>query len=366
MLETKISLSKNIIEFCRYLRKNKFSVSVPEEIDALQALSFLSFNDEIEFFLLLRSVFCKSFKELLRFDELYNRYLKEKEKADNSKEKFINQHLKTQQTFKSLKSWLNSGVHNDSEETAAYSYAQILSEKDFSSVGDDEVDELMDVIKAISKSLAIRTGRRYAKTRKSLRPDVRRTLRQNMRRGGELVEIYFRKHKTTRTNVIILCDVSKSMDLYSAFLLQFMYSFQQVYKRIEAFTFGTSLQRITPVFKKNDFNYSLRLLESESDSWSSGTRIGECFNTFINEYRLTKRSIVIILSDGWDTGDVNLLQETMRYIHQHAKKVIWLNPLSGYNSFSPDTAGMKAALPFIDVLESVHNAASLRRLRKWL
>jgi len=369
MLERAASLSKNIIQFCRFLRGKKFPVSVPEEISVLQALSLFTFGTRQDFFLLLKSILCKSYADSLAFDGLYNEFWKKKNRSDNSKGISDKQLLKTSQPFKSLKSWLNKGVENNTEETATYSYHEALSEKDFSSISDSQVDELMQVIKALSKSLAVRTGRRYARTHRNLKPDIRRTLRQNMRSGGELLEIYFKKHKITRTNIIILCDVSKSMDLYTSFLIQFMYSFRQVYRNLEVFTFSTSLQRITPVFRQHDFTGSLLSLVEHTDSWSSGTRIGECLNAFINGYAsglLTKRSIVVILSDGWDTGDIDLLKKTMQHLQKHSKRIIWLNPLAGYASYSPDTAGMKAALPFVDVFASVHNAESLRKLGKWL
>ena len=193
-----------------------------------------------------------------------------------------------------------------------------LLQKDFSSVPDDELDELMRNIKALSKRLAAHINRRNEKSDKINLPDLRRTLRKNMRRGGELLEIAFRKPKKNRTKLVVICDVSKSMDLYSAFLLQFMYAFQQVYKRIETFAFSTSLQHVTSLLKQNDFKEAMQLISSENRHWSGGTRIGESLHSFVNNYSKTfldKRSIVIILSDGWDTGNISLLQQSMETIH---------------------------------------------------
>jgi uncharacterized protein with von Willebrand factor type A (vWA) domain len=166
-----------------------------------------------------------------------------------------------------------------------------------------------------------------------------------------------------------LCDVSKSMDLYATFLLQFMYAFQQVYRRVETFAFSTSLQCITALLKQNDFTKSMHELSSQNKNWSGGTRIGESLHSFVKEYSkhvLNKRSIVIILSDGWDTGNIELLEQSIKFIHARSKKVIWLNPLAGYTSYRPEVAGMKAALPYIDVFAPVHNVESLKQLSKWL
>ncbi len=244
-----------------------------------------------------------------------------------------------------------------------------MSQKDFSTVPADELDELMQSIKALSRRLAGHLNRRSEKSNKINLPDLRRTLRKNMRHGGELIEIAFRKPKRNRTKLVVLCDVSKSMDLYAKFLLQFMYAFQQVYNRIETFAFSTSLQYITPLLKQNDFNAALRLLSTQSNNWSGGTRISESLYKFVKEYAsrfLDKRAIVIIISDGWDTGAIPLLELSMRLIKNKSKKIIWLNPLAGYTAYRPDVAGMHAAMPYIDVFAAAHSVNSFKNLVRWL
>ena len=365
MIFRQTSLSKNIVEFGRFLRRNSFPISIDEEIIALRALTYFNFNSRAEFQLLLKSMLCKSYGELQIFDELFNTYWKELEKAVDSKVRSKEERNKPKDAFSSLRSWLTKGNANDTEETATFSSIETLSHKDFSSVTSEEKEELTQIIKAISRRIAANAARRYEKSNRINTPDIRKTLRLNMRSGGELIRIYHRKPKKIRTRLVILCDVSKSMDLYVNFLLQFMYAFQQVYHRIETFTFGTSLQRISPVFRHHDFNSAFTGLGKHNDSWSGGTRIGECMNTFIGDYGsrlLGKRTIVLIMSDGWDTGDISLLQHAMRHLKEHSRKVIWLNPLAGFATYRPDTAGMKAAMPYIDVFSSAHNAASLKNL----
>ena len=272
-------------------------------------------------------------------------------------------------SFKSLKSWLNGNRDEEIEQTAAYSIHENLSQKDFSAVPSDELDELMRSIKTLSKRLAAQLSRRYKKSGKINLPDLRQTLRKNMRYGGELLEIAFKKPRRNRTKLVVLCDVSKSMDLYSAFLLQFMFAFQQVYSRIETFAFSTSLQRITGLLKHTNFKEALGILGKQNNSWSGGTRIGESLQQFVKEYAthlLDKHTIVIILSDGWDTGNIELLKQSIETIHVRSKKLIWLNPVAGYALYQPDAAGMQAAMPYIDVFAPVHNADSLRTLNKWL
>jgi uncharacterized protein with von Willebrand factor type A (vWA) domain len=190
-----------------------------------------------------------------------------------------------------------------------------------------------------------------------------------MRCGGELIDIVHHKPKRNRIKLVLLCDVSRSMELYSDFLLQFMYAFQQVYRRMETFVFSTSLKRITSLLKQKNFREALHLLGSEKSSWSSGTRIGESLEAFVRNHAknmIDSKTIVIILSDGWDTGDTDPLKKSMQCLHNKSKKVIWLNPLAGYPGFQPDVAGMKAAMPYINVFAPVHNAESFRRLGRLL
>jgi uncharacterized protein with von Willebrand factor type A (vWA) domain len=183
------------------------------------------------------------------------------------------------------------------------------------------------------------------------------------------MDIVYRQAKKKKVKTVILCDVSRSMELYSVFLLQFMYAFQQVFTRVETFAFSTSLKRITSLMKENNFRDAVELLGKDNSGWNGGTRIGKCLDEFVREYAeklLDRKTIVIILSDGWDTGDIEMLGRNMENIHSRVAKLIWLNPLAGYKDYQPLVAGMKTALPFIDVFAPAHNAASLRQLGKSL
>jgi uncharacterized protein len=168
---------------------------------------------------------------------------------------------------------------------------------------------------------------------------------------------------------VLLCDVSKSMDLYSAFLIQFIYAFQTVYRNIETFVFSNSIQRITNELKNKTFEEAMRELSQQIIGWSGGTQIGLSFQDFADNYStqmLDKQTIVLILSDGWDTGEVTILKDSMQIIKQKSRKVIWLNPLAGNPNFTPTVQGMSVAMPFIDIFASVHNVDSLRKIGKFI
>ena len=372
MITRQTSLSKNIVQFCRFLRQKGFAVTIEEETLSLQALQYIDYNNNGIFLQTLKATLCHSKSQLDEFDNLFHEYWKELDKAVDAKTKEDPKKktgFQQQASYKAINKWLHGNGNKETEETATYSIQETLLRKDFSAVPEDEVDELMQTIKTIAKRLAAKTNRRYEFSYKMDMPDLRKTLRRNLRRGGELLDIVHRKPKLNRIKLVLLCDVSRSMELYSAFLIQFMYAFQQVYKRMETFVFSTSLKRITSLLKQRNFQEAMQLLSNENNGWSGGTRIGESLNAFVNEYGkklIDSKTIVIILSDGWDTGNIELIKNNMEFIHAKAKKLIWLNPLAGFEDYKPHVSAMKAALPFIDVFAPVHNAESLKKLGRWL
>lgn len=335
----------------------------------MAATQFIDLSKSYHFTLALQSILSKTREQQNNFQALFNEYWKELYKAVESKIKTVPavKPVTKDAGFKALKSWLNGNRNRETEEVATYSFKERLSEKDFSNVPHEDLAELYVLIKHLSKRLASQLNRRY-KSGKSNLPDLRKTIRKNMRHGGELINLIHKKPKRNRVKVVLLFDISKSMDLYSAFLLQFMYAFQHVFSRVETFTFSTSLQNITSSLKQFDYANALQLLQSQNQSWSGGTRIGESLNTFLAQYspRLDRRTTVIILSDGWDTGSIDLLEISMQSIHKKAKKVIWLNPLAGKPHYKPTVAGMQAAMPFIDVFAAAHNVESLRKVSRWM
>ncbi|MEP6951157.1 MAG: VWA domain-containing protein [Ginsengibacter sp.] len=372
MITRQTSLSKNIVQFCRYLRQKGFGVGVEEQAMSLQSLQFIDYSSNEIFQLALKATLCRSKTQLEEFDNLFHDYWKELGKAVDAKIKEEPKNKKSfqpQASFKSLKTWLHGNRNNETEETATYSRQESFLEKDFSTVPEDEVEEMMQTIRSLAKRMATKTNRRYEFSHKTGMPDIRKTLCKNLRHGGELMHIVHRKPKRNRVKLVLLCDVSRSMELYSVFLIQFMYAFQQAYSRMETFIFSTSLKRITPLLKQKYFREAMHVLSSENNGWSGGTRIGESLNFFVNEYGkklLDPKTIVIILSDGWDTGDIELLEKNVAIIHARSKKLIWLNPLAGYEAYRPHVAGMQAAMPFIDVFAPVHNIESLKHLGRWL
>lgn len=374
MIQRKTSLSENVIAFCRFLRGQGFVIGVQEQASALKALTFINFEERDNFRDALRTTLVKNVQNLLKFDRLFDDYWKELEKSVDAKIKDSEELKQKKQsqvdaTFNNLKSWMNGKKVDEQQELASYSIGENLSEKDFSVIPREDLNEVMQLIKEMSKSLAIKANRRHQNTINHKQFDLRKTVRRNIKSGGELIEIAFKKPKKNQLKLVMLCDISKSMDLYSAFLIQFIYAFQAVYRNIETFVFSNSIHRITNELKNKTFDEAMRELSQKIIGWSGGTQIGLSFQEFTFNYStqmLDKQTIVLILSDGWDTGEVDVLKDSMQLIHQKARKVIWLNPLAGNPNFEPTVQGMSVSMPFIDIFASVHNVESLRKIGKFI
>ncbi|MFB9292341.1 vWA domain-containing protein [Persicitalea jodogahamensis] len=373
MIERHTNLSANIVAFCRYLRAHGFRIGPEEEATALRAASLVTPNDRGTFALALQVSLTRSVQEVEQFGVLFEKYWRELESALDSKikedESKKSQYQKNNQpSFDALKSWLNGNKNTEETETATYSTNEALSQQDFSLIPADQLADIEQLLREVSQSLARKVNRRREKTLHAREFDLRNTLRRNLRRGGELVDLAYKRPRRNRMRLVVLADVSKSMDLYSAFLIQFLYAFQRVFRRIETFVFSTDLHRVTAELKEQNFQQALEKLTKRETGWSGGTRIGGSLQTFVTDYGrlLNRETIVVILSDGWDTEQPEQLADALRRIQQKSRKVVWLNPLAGQPGYEPRTAAMQAALPHVDVFASAHNVSSLRALGNWL
>jgi uncharacterized protein with von Willebrand factor type A (vWA) domain len=199
--------------------------------------------------------------------------------------------------------------------------------------------------------------------------DPRWTMRKNMKYGGEIIDLVNRKRRIKKTRVVLLCDVSGSMDCYSRFLIQFMYGLQNELWGVETFVFSTSLSRITHLIRTKDYRQCPGKDFRQHSRLVGGTNIGRSLHTFNRNFApsmVTHRTVVVIISDGWDRGDVSLLEREMQDMKRRCKKIIWLNPLLASDNYEPLCKGMQAALPYLDLFLSVHNVNSLIALGRTL
>jgi uncharacterized protein with von Willebrand factor type A (vWA) domain len=253
----------------------------------------------------------------------------------------------------------------DDDKLPSYSPYEVISVKDFGSFKGEEVEEIRKLIAELAPKLATRLSRRKVATPRKKFVDMRRTIRKNLRYGGEVIKLFHRKPKIKKNDIVLLCDVSGSMDAYSQFLVQFIYGLQAEIKNIETAVFSTRLTIATPYLKERDLYKALVRLSEKVHDWSGGTNIGGCLKTFNERWgtmMVSKRTIVIIISDGWDRGEIEVLDREMRRLRNRCRRLIWLNPLLGSPGYKPIDRGMRTALPYLDQFLPAHNLKALTHL----
>ena len=370
------ALSSNLVGFCRHLRNQGLVSGIGEQMDALRALESIPLREQEPFRMALRTSLAKSTQEQEIFDEHFRKfwYVWESsgefyrqppgEEEERSKIHVIDERPKP--TFLSIHDWMNQDSESEEvRDSAGYSPFEVDTERDFSQFGSEELNEVIALINEIGKRLATRFSRRMRHSKRHGPMDLRRTMRLSLRRGGELIDLMHHRRRRQQLKLVLLCDVSKSMDLYSRFLIQFIYAFQTVYRRIETFVFSTSLHRITDQLKQQSMDEAVARISESVPDWSGGTKIGASLKQFVDEYSLKvvdPATVVLVISDGWDTGEVEMLSESMSHLKRSARSLIWLNPLKGSPDYEPTTRGMQAALPHLDLFASAHNLNSLRDL----
>jgi hypothetical protein len=246
-----------------------------------------------------------------------------------------------------------------------YSEREILRKRDFASLSEAEVEDVRRMMDELVWTLGEKITRRQRKGGKH-RLDVRRTLRGSLRHGGEVLEWAHREPRRKPRPLVVISDISGSMERCTRLLLHFVYGLTQgLGQRVEAFAFGTRLTRLSRHLRERDIERALSRVSAAVLDWSGGTRIGESLKTFNYDWGrrvLGGGAVVLVISDGWDRGEPEVLATEMARLRRSCHRLVWLNPLLGSPEYEPLTRGMQAALPFVDDFLPVHNLASLQSL----
>jgi len=263
----------------------------------------------------------------------------------------------------------SDGEESELESVLTYSGSEALRTKDFSEFTQEELEQARILMNHLKWEIGMRKSRRKVGSPKGRFIDARKTMRKSLQTAGVPLRISERKIKMKPRSLIVICDISGSMDRYSRLLLQFIHTIENDMAKVEAFVFGTRLTRITRVLKKRPIDEAITRVSREVQDWAGGTRIGESIQSFNTEYArrvLRNGAVVLIISDGWDRGDPQLLGTEMMRLQRSCYRLIWLNPLLGSPRYQPLTRGMQAALPYIDDFMPVHNLESLELLAEHL
>lgn len=369
------SVAGAIVEFCRFVRDNGLSGGIKETLAALEAVGAVGLTDRVIFKSALRAALCSSKEEWDLFDDLFDQFWSSVEQGPQNerpsrrqKEFRVKDHAVAGGLPALFGQATSSGTENEGGRSVTGASAEErLRRTDFSQVTQADLAALEQISLRLLRQMSSRLSRRLRSTGLRGRVDLRRTIRRNISRGGDLVRLSYKEKKSRPNKLVILVDVSGSMNAYSLFLVRFAFTLQKYFHHVETFLFSTHLVRITPALRARTLNEVWPALAEHAAGWSGGTRIGESlasFNQLHGRKLLSRDTLLLVLSDGWETGEPDMLAAELGTIKRRVRKLIWLNPLLGMEDYQPITRGMSVALPYIDVFAPAHNLESLLRLEK--
>lgn len=355
---------RHVVTFGRVLREVGLEVGPGRVIDAMRALDVVDLTRQDDVFFALRQTLVARQDELDLFDRAFlawflrapvippQRLVKPVPQLQRLGDALAEKHGQ-------------EDVASEGELELGASGQELLREKDFGEMSPDEFRRVRRLMQEIARRRPQRSSRRRTPDARGELLDMRRMIRKSLRTGGDAVERAYRTRKDVPRKLVVLCDVSGSMDSYARALLLFLHAVVGSGSGVEAFAFGTRLSRLTPDLGTRDPEAALEKCAAAVIDWGSGTRIGACLKEFNDTWgrrALSRGAVVVIVSDGWEREDPGLVGREMAKIARAAYAVVWVNPLKGNPEYQPLAGGMRAALPHVDRFLAGHNLRSLEEL----
>ncbi len=383
---------KNAVLFTRALRSAGVATDLGGALDFARALTLVDLGDRTQVHAAGQAVFCRRHADLPTYDAVFDQFWRrhvarivptaspgeqprsgEKERSPGAvapESTAERQGTRTGRPEQAEPSDKDEGEQEIGEgrvvSPRAFSAAEAFSHREFDRLTTAELRDAEKLIDLLRPRLETRLTRRYEHHPHGRRLAPRAMFRRNLATGGDLVEWVWRRRVRRPRTIVVLCDVSGSMERHARLLLRFVQALTRASGvRTESFVFGTRLTRITHELRGRDPDLAIHRVSETVTDWSGGTRIGESLRTFNQRWArrvLRSSGVVIVVSDGWDRGDPALVGEEVARLQRSCHRLIWLNPLAGVDGYEPLAAGMAAAYPHIDDFLPIHNLASLERL----
>ena len=344
-------LADNLLVFGRLLRALGLDVHMGRMLDVLKALQLVDIASREEVYHTCRTLLVHRREDLATFDRAFDLFWSRRDSAHHVRLDDRREPQPTQGSSSAIE-MLGDATTGETEggSLQTWSSAAVLASKDFAEFTAEE----MAVARAALDRLVWNPGER--RTRRWIRGagpriDLRRALAGSLRTGGDVVRLPRRKRRVRRRPIVLLCDVSGSMERYSRMLLHFSHALGRRHVKVEAFVFSTNLTRITNELRTRGLDAAVASAARAVPDWSGGTRIGEALRTLHQRWMrrvLHGGPVVLLISDGWDRGDPDLLRQQVRRLQRSCHRLIWLNPLIGTADYAPLTRGLQAALPYVD------------------
>jgi len=350
------------------LRKGGVEVGTQQTVACMQAIVLMETVNEDELKGIYRATLINRKEDLFQLQWIYELLLK----AYQSPRSTVQDALKDLEDSESVtvkrrqQSDGNDSTqdHEELAETEGYSVREVDHHKDFQLVPKQDIPAILAELEKIAKKYASMARRKTKASRHKGRLDLRASIRDSVKFDGEIVNWRYKQKIPTHSRFVIVSDVSGSMEIYSIFLLNFLHLLHRNHKmKIESFVFSTRLQSLTKQFRSKNFPEMLKNVALHFSGWSGGTKMGEAIEALNETYSstVTPHTTVLIMSDGWDTGDVTLLDREMAKLRNRAKSIVWMNPLKGDPLYEPLAIGMATARPYCDEFISGHSIDSLKK-----
>ena len=377
---------RRLAGFTHTLRDNGFRVGLAETRDALALIASPAGLSPDALRPALRALFCATHSDWQRFDEIFNAYWRWEGRRSA---RVLSGMPSAQVTpLKRRPAPSNAqGPHglpdqvqrgNDDAATDAQgrgrregaSRAENLGATDLRHIANpDDIAKAEALAERLARVMRARLIRRERARRRGRRLDLRRTIHRSVAHGGTPLDLVWRQRKIKPLRLVVLLDASGSMNLYTAFFVRFLHGVVDAFREAEAFVFHTRLAHVSASLRDRDVSRAVDKLALMAQGIGGGTKIGESLATFNRWHArrvINSRTAVMIVSDGYDTGEPERLAEEMRRLHRRCRRIIWLNPLIGWRDYAPEARGMQAALPYIDLFAPAHNLDSLAALEPYL
>ena len=355
----------HVVTFGRVLREAGLEIGPGRVADALRALDAVDLARQEDVYFSLRQTFVSRHDELDLFDRAFNAWFLRAPVLPPARQRPAEALRPSVEPALERRQAADAEDEASDEHDRGASAVELLRDKDFAELTGDELRRVRELMTLLLQTRPRRLSRRRTADARGDRLDVRRMIRRSLRTGGDPLERPFRARKETPRKLVVLCDVSGSMDSYARAMLLFLHAAIGTGRGVEAFAFGTRLSRLTPDLALRDPDAALARCTEAVVDWGSGTRIGASLREFNEVYgrrALSRGAIVLIVSDGWEREDPELVGRELAKLARAAYAVIWVNPLKGNPQYQPLAGGMRAALPYVDRFLPGHNLRSLEEL----
>ncbi|MBI3453170.1 MAG: VWA domain-containing protein [Rhodospirillales bacterium] len=377
------TLVANLMHFARTLRAAGLPIGPGRVLDAVRAVEAAGIADRGDFYWTLHAVFVNRRDQREIFDQAFRLFWRDPQLLERMMSLLLPQAIgagdrekQREAMSRRLAEALQQGtgerraplapeMEETFDATMTWSDRELLQKKDFEQMSAAEIAAAKRAMARLSLPLAEAPTRRARPDPRGRRADLRATLRATLRGGGDIIALRFRAPRLRPPPLVVLCDISGSMERYSRMFLHFLHALANDRDRVHTFLFGTRLTNITRHLRYKDVDRALAKVAGAVEDWSGGTRIGRCLGEFNLRWArrvLGQNAVVVFISDGLDRDAGEGLGREMERLHKSCRRLIWLNPLLRYAAFEPKSLGMRAILPHVDEFRPAHNLASLGEL----